>query len=75
MFLRRVERKDYPAKDDEKIARALVEKIYEYCKELKTMVNKGLAAPIKIEILNPNSIERNSKTGKIKISIDNRFKT
>ena len=34
------------------------------------MVNQKLASEVEIQILNPNELERNPKTGKIKLTVD-----
>ncbi len=70
----KAEKKENFSENDSIIAKKLEEKVYKHCKEIKTVVEKGLAAPLKVEILPPGTIERNPKTGKIKISIDKRLK-
>ncbi len=68
----KVERKSDSDAIDKKIADLLIEKIYEKSKELKILVNSGLSAPVKVQILPPGGIERNPKTGKIRLTIDER---
>ncbi len=46
--------------------------IYERSKELETMLDKGLINDIDVQIVPHNTIERNPRTGKIKLVVDNR---
>jgi phenylacetate-CoA ligase len=41
-------------------------------KDLNAMIRGGLAAPTKVEILPPGGIERNPKTGKSRLTLDER---
>ncbi len=68
----RVERKSDSEINDEILKKQLIEEVYKKSKELKTMVSEGLSAPIEVEILPSGGIERNPKTGKIKLTIDER---
>ncbi len=46
--------------------------IYEKSKELRTMYKDGLINDISVEIVKPDTIERNKRTGKIRLIIDER---
>lgn len=46
--------------------------IYEKSKELRSLYGQGLIHDIVVEIVKPNTIERNPKTGKIRLVIDQR---
>ena len=50
----------------------LKEIIYEKSKELRAMYDGGLINDTVVEIVKPNTLERNPKTGKIRLVIDNR---
>ena len=50
----------------------LKEIIYEKSKELRSMYQEGLINDIVVEIVKPDTIARNPKTGKIRLVIDNR---
>lgn len=56
------------------ISRNLIEEIEKNCQDLKESIKLGLIEKPEIEILKPGSIERISRTGKIKKVIDNRIK-
>ena len=62
------------AKKDEfiDISQDVKSSILSLSKELDTMSKEGLISEIKVKILKPNSIKRNSKTGKIQLIVDNR---
>lgn len=62
------------AKDDdfEDITSEVKEAIFEISKELKVMSHEGLISDIVVKIVPPNSLERNPKTGKIQLIVDER---
>ncbi len=66
----KVERIDNNSDSDERIIKELKEAIYKFSKELKTLVGQKLASEVEVQILNPNELERNPKTGKIKLTVD-----
>ena len=49
------------------------EAILKLSKELRTMYHEGLINDVKVTILKPNTIPRNSKTGKISLIKDKRI--
>ncbi|MDD2557663.1 MAG: acyl-CoA reductase [Desulfuromonas sp.] len=72
-LLVRVERSlDASPSADEECCRELTQRLLTESKDLKAMIDGGLAAPTVIEILAPDGIERNPKTGKIRLTIDAR---
>ncbi|BDD88093.1 acyl-CoA reductase [Desulfofustis limnaeus] len=68
----RVERSGPHQRSNEELARSLLAQIYQTSKEVKEMVRQRLAAEPRIEILPEGGLERNPKTGKIRLSIDRR---
>lgn len=61
-----------PAMDGER-TEWLTERLLAESKELTAMMTRGLAAPTRIDILPPDGIERNPKTGKIRLTVDERL--
>ena len=57
---------------DERAAEMLTRRLLQESKELKAMIDGGLAAPVKVDILRPGGIARNPKTGKIRVTVDER---
>ena len=47
-------------------------RLYESSKELRTMRDRRLIAPIAIDVLPPGGLPRNPRTGKIKLTVDER---
>jgi len=72
-LLVRVERAESadPAADGARVEQ-LMGRLLAESKELKAMIQGGLAAPAKVEILHAGGIERNAKTGKIRLTVDER---
>ena len=70
LLLVRVERLDDNPSNDDRLKKELTEAIYKYSKELKEMVRQNFAKEVAVEILPPNGIERNPKTGKIRLTVD-----
>ena len=68
----RVEAMGEDISDVKEKEKKLKEIIYEKSKELRAMYDRGLINDIVVEIVKPNTIERNPKTGKIRLVIDNR---
>jgi len=62
------------AKEDdfEDISQEIKEAILNLSKELRSMSSEGLISEVKVEILKPNTLERNPKTGKVKLIVDTR---
>ncbi len=55
------------------MAEKLKKAIYDKSKELKTMFDEGLINDIAVEIVKPNGLERNPRTGKIRLIVDERY--
>jgi len=60
-----------PAADGERAAQ-LTQRLLAESKELSAVIRGGLAAPTRVEILASEGIRRNPKTGKIRLTIDER---
>ncbi|MFP4486182.1 MAG: aldehyde dehydrogenase family protein [Campylobacterales bacterium] len=62
------------AKEDsfEDISDSVKEAILNLSKELRVMSKEGLISEVKVKIVKPNSLQRNSKTGKLKLILDER---
>ncbi|MBN2437967.1 MAG: AMP-binding protein [Deltaproteobacteria bacterium] len=60
-----------PSADGERVEQ-LIRRLLAESKDLNAMIRGGLAAPAKVDILPPGGIERNSKTGKIRLTVDER---
>lgn len=60
-----------PSADQERIEQ-LTRRLLAESKELQTMIENGLSAPLAIELLDSGGIERNPKTGKIRLTVDQR---
>ena len=60
-------------KDDfEDISSKIKDSILNLSKELRALSEDGLISEVKVEILKPNSLKRNVKTGKIQLIVDER---
>lgn len=69
----RVERAaDADPADDPRLIAQLTERLLAESKELRAMIQNGLAAPLIVELLPAGGIERNPKTGKIRLTVDRR---
>ncbi len=68
----RVEAKEREIQNKKDIEEKLKELIYNKSKELRTMFKEGLIEDIYVEIVPPNTLERNPRTGKIRLVIDER---
>ncbi len=68
----RVERNDCSDQDDEQICRDVKSALEKASKDLKEMVRMGLIAETEIVVFPAGGIERNPKTGKIRVTVDNR---
>lgn len=72
-LLVRVERAaDADPASDEAAVELVTRRLLAESKELKAVIDGGLAAPAKVEILPPGGITRNPKTGKIRLTVDDR---
>ncbi|WP_022671050.1 acyl-CoA reductase [Hippea alviniae] len=63
-----VDEKPYDKKREEMLRKI----IYENSKELRILHNKGFINDVVVKIVPPNSIERNPRTGKIRLIVDKR---
>ena len=59
-------------KSYKEMAKKLKKALYDKSKELKTMFDEGLINDIAVEIVKPNGLERNPRTGKIRLIVDER---
>ncbi len=58
--------------DDVELKQRLKKEIYNASKELAVMYDNGLIEDIEVSIVQPNKIQRNSRTGKVQLTIDKR---
>ncbi|MBK1707950.1 acyl-CoA reductase [Marichromatium gracile] len=69
----RVERAaDTASEDAAGLAETLLRRLLHDSKEIRAMTEAGLVAPTRIEVLALDGIERNPKTGKIRLTVDER---
>jgi phenylacetate-coenzyme A ligase PaaK-like adenylate-forming protein len=63
------------AKEDnyDDISSSVKDAILDLSKELRAMSQEGLISDIKVQIVQPNTLKRNIKTGKIQLIIDERI--
>ena len=58
--------------DFKRLEQEVKDKIYDVSKELKTMFNNSLIEDVEVNIVAPNTIKRNPRTGKIQLTVDSR---
>lgn len=68
----RVERSDDSGESDESIRQELKNRLLVDSKELRTMYEKGLIAEVSVQVLPTGGIPVNPRTGKIKLTVDER---
>jgi phenylacetate-coenzyme A ligase PaaK-like adenylate-forming protein len=68
----RVEKSAGGTRSDQEIITDMESAILKASKDLKEMVRQGLIAPTEIVLVEAGGIERNPKTGKIRVTIDER---